>query len=68
MRKEHQLEVGNEIEIDGQRYWIAKVDGNTLDLMRDPDTYSHMKKKSCPSFWPTFFLLVLIVIFIKIFF
>lgn len=68
MRKEHQLEVGNEVEIDGQRYWIAKIDGNTLDLMRDPDTCGHMRKKPGSGFWSTFFLIVLIAILIKIFF
>lgn len=68
MRKEHQLEIGNEVEIEGRTYWITKVDGDTLDLMRDPDSYGRMRKKPQSGFWSTFLVIVLIAIILKLLF
>lgn len=68
MQKEHQLEIGNEVVIDGRTYWIARVDGYNLHLMRDPDNVYARKRKASSGFWTIFFCILLIAVILKLLF
>jgi hypothetical protein len=68
------LEVGQQIEIDGRKYWIASIKGqDQLSLMPDPDhpqrprlTSRAAKKKD--GIWPIFWVIILIVALIRMVF
>jgi hypothetical protein len=55
-------EVGQRIEFEGQGYWITKVTGMDLEVMPDPDD---AKRKARSNFWPTFWVIVLIIVILK---
>ena len=61
------VEVGQEIEVEGRRYWIAKIIGpDCLEVMPNPDDRPHYKKRS--NFWPTFWVIVLIIVILRMVF
>ncbi len=62
------LEVGQEVEIEGRRYWIAKVVGpDCLEVMPNPDDLKAFRQKRS-NFWPTFWVIVLIVVILRMVF
>lgn len=78
MKTENKLEVGQRLEIDGRVFWIARIldERNELELMPDPDnkpfqpSQAHRlpgEEKEKSGFWPTFWVILLIFILIKLF-
>lgn len=64
----HGLEVGQEVEIEGRRYWITKiVNQNLLEVMPDPDDRKKFRNNRS-NFWPTFWVIVLIIVILRMVF
>ena len=56
------MKVGETIVVKGRKFWITKISGVSVEVMPDPDD---AKGKARSNFWPTFWVIVLIIAILK---